>query len=411
MTTRVALIGVSGFGDVHYRDVLRESEAGHFLPVAATIIDAGQVPQKVARLEELGCAIYDDYRAMLRAHEGAIDLCCIPTGIHWHAPMTCDALAAGCNVFVEKPAAPTVQEVARMREAERASPGWCAVGYNLMYSPLTQRIKQLVLDGCIGRVRAVTAWGLWGRPPSYYERNGWAGRLKLGEQWVLDSPFNNALAHHLNLIAFFAGREFGRSAAIASVQAELYRGKPIESCDTACIRAMTEDDIELYFVASHSCAQHDGPEVVLHGDAGRIVMWHDGTGRIERADGTGVAIDGGDPARRGREAVTAALRDKLADPEAFVCDLGIAGTQTLIANAANDSSRIHPVPAELVSWQPFRDDRVLAIAGIDALVRRAVAERKLFSELGDVSWAVPGEPVSCRDYRYFPGGAMPVAAG
>ena len=30
-----ALIGVSGFGDVHYRDLMRETEAGRLRPVAA----------------------------------------------------------------------------------------------------------------------------------------------------------------------------------------------------------------------------------------------------------------------------------------------------------------------------------------------------------------------------------------
>ena len=37
---------------------------------------------------------------MLSAHEGGIDLCLIPTGIHWHARMTIAALRAGANVLV-----------------------------------------------------------------------------------------------------------------------------------------------------------------------------------------------------------------------------------------------------------------------------------------------------------------------
>ena len=99
----VVLIGVSGFGDVHYRDLLRWHHAGKLNFAAAAVIDNANQREKCAEMEALGIRIYDDYRHMLAAEQA--DLCCIPTGIAMHAPMSIAAMRAGMNVLVEKPAA------------------------------------------------------------------------------------------------------------------------------------------------------------------------------------------------------------------------------------------------------------------------------------------------------------------
>jgi hypothetical protein len=56
----------------------------------------------------------------------------VPTGIHHHAPMTLDALDAGCHVLLEKPAAATVDEVRQMRAASQAADRMVAIGYQHM---------------------------------------------------------------------------------------------------------------------------------------------------------------------------------------------------------------------------------------------------------------------------------------
>ena len=96
----VVLIGVSGFGDVHYRDLLRWHHAGKLNFAAAAVIDKANQREKCAEMEALGIRIYDDYRHMLAAEQA--DLCCIPTGIAMHAPMSIAAMRAGMNVLVEK---------------------------------------------------------------------------------------------------------------------------------------------------------------------------------------------------------------------------------------------------------------------------------------------------------------------
>src|SRR5690606_3088229 len=104
MSIKVALIGVSGFAMFHYVNLMELAESGQICLVAATIINPDQEAAKCRSLLAIGAEIFEDYQTMLTTWEGRIDLCVIPTAIHQHAPMTIAALAAGCNVLVEKPA-------------------------------------------------------------------------------------------------------------------------------------------------------------------------------------------------------------------------------------------------------------------------------------------------------------------
>ena len=131
---RAAIIGVSGFGNVHYNDLKGQYESGLMKPVAAAIINQDEEKEKCEYLRSAGCEIFSDYKEMLAKHKGNIDICFIPTGIHLHRPMTIDALNAGANVFVEKPVVATYQEIAPMQEAAVKNDRYIAVGYQTMYA-------------------------------------------------------------------------------------------------------------------------------------------------------------------------------------------------------------------------------------------------------------------------------------
>ncbi len=254
-----AIIGVSGFGRTHYEDIVREYHQKRVNIAGATIINQEEEKDKCDFLKSIGCRLFTDYNQMLEVLRGKIDICFIPTGIALHAPMSIAAMRAGANVYVEKPLAATVQEAAAILEAERETGKFVAVGYQTMYQPETRKIKEYILSGKIGQVHTLKTYGLWPRNVEYYQRNAWAGQLKSSNAWVLDSPFNNALAHYLNLLSFYAGESFARPAAIAFVQAGLFRAKPIRSVDTAWIKAVTGDAKTLLFYVTHSCAEQQGP--------------------------------------------------------------------------------------------------------------------------------------------------------
>lgn len=402
------VIGVSGFGRTHYDDLMREAEAGRMRALGATVINQDEEQEKCERLLSLGCRLFTDHREMLGKLSGKIDVCFIPTGIHLHAAMSIDAMKAGADVLVEKPVAATVQDVRRMTECERETGRFVAVGYQHMYARATMHLKEMILEGAIGPVRTIKCRALWPRPRSYYLRNGWAGRLKVGEEWVLDSPFNNALAHYLNLMCFFAGREKTKSARIEGVEAELYRANEIESADTACIRIATGGGATLCFYVTHACEKTLGPEIVVIGEKGSVSLTQ-GRGRVirmdEGADGSceETQLEQGTDLR---DRILGQVRARIADREAFVCDLDIAGTQTVCVNAAHESSAVHDVPKSLVKRLPRDGSTVTVIDGIDEVFARALEEEKLFSEIS-VPWARAGKPVDTRGYAEFKGPADP----
>jgi predicted dehydrogenase len=400
---RAAIIGVSGFGHTHYGDLMREVEAGNCQIIAATVINQDEEAEKCAKLKELGATLYTDYNEMLEKHRGEIDLCCVPTGISMHAPMSIAAMRSGANVFVEKPVAATVQEVAEMQRVEQETNKFCAVGYQHVYLPNTHQTKELIMAGGIGKLQAIRVKGLWPRDEKYYNRNNWAGAIRSGDYWVLDSPFNNALAHYLNLACFLAGDSFEKSAQVKAVQAELYRGNKIENADTACIKVITSNDVEILFIVSHCSSASDGPEFSIIGDKASLQGRHDAISGIA-ADGSKVDFPVLENREDFRVCIFDAIRARLLDDQAFYCSLDIAGTQTICANGAHESSRVNPFPAEICHRIPTDNDSFRTVVdGLDSAIDKCFDEGKMFSELG-VDWAVPGDYIDMVGYNCFNGG-------
>lgn len=398
----VAIIGISGFGQVHYNDLVREYQQKRVNIIGATVINQDAEKVKCDFLKSIGCMLFTDYNQMLEALRGNIDICFIPTGIALHAPMSIAALNAGANVYVEKPLAATVQETAAMREAEQKTGKFIAVGYQSIYQPETRRIKEYILAGNIGQVHTLKTYGLWPRNAEYYQRNAWAGKLKSGSAWVLDSPFNNALAHYLNLLSFYAGKSFPTPAVIASVQAGLFRAKPIVSLDTAWIKVITDDAKTLLFYVTHSCVERNGPVTVISGQHGEIVYNESKTvmrlnnGTVEEftsAQGTAV-----------RQNVMDALIGKLHSCNHLICTSEIATAQTIICNGAHESSAIHQVSAECVkSIEDANGIRLDVIPGIEDIIINAFRQDRLPDE-NDASWATCGKVVNMIGYHQFCGG-------
>ena len=108
----MALIGVSGYGRI-YLQLLQECQAlGRLKLVAAVIINPEEERDTLSWLTARGCRVYTHYEQMLMEEAGRVDLCLVPTGIHWHARMTVAALRNGANVLVEKPLCASMAEVA-----------------------------------------------------------------------------------------------------------------------------------------------------------------------------------------------------------------------------------------------------------------------------------------------------------
>ncbi len=400
-----AIIGVSGFGDVHYNDLKKGVEQGRVKILGATVINQNEEEEKCQWLTANGVKLYTNWQEMLDELSGKIDLCFIPTGIAMHAPMSIAAMKVGANVFVEKPVTATIQEVKQLEAVCEETGKFVAVGFQNIYLPDTHQLKKFLLSGRLGKLKALKARGFWSRNNLYYGRNNWAGCLKVNDAWVLDSPFNNALAHFLNLICFLAGNEFESSAELREITSELYHANKIESADTACIRAVTSDDVDILFYVTHACTQQTSVHIEIEGENGKVIFdFGESDIEIRLDDGTVEHIPV-TPYSEYRGHIMKALEQRLSDPEAFVCNLQIAGTHILCVNGAHESCPvIHSIPSEFKETVVDGDSVVINVHNICNILTSAFDKGKLPSEIG-IKWAVPGKPFDLIGYSEFNGGA------
>ncbi len=393
---RVALIGVSGYGRIHY-DLLRELHSkGEVLLTAVAIIDPEKETAITAECRAAGCEVFADYEEMLRRHKGMLDLCAIPTGIPWHTPMTLAALQAGANVLVEKPLAATLGEVDAIQAAEKQCGKIVMLGFQYHYCPENLELKAELLASVIGPVRRIKGIGLWPRGADYYSRTDWAGRIRSATGWVLDSPISNAFGHHLSLALFFAGSRLERSAAPVRMSAELYRAQPIENYDTAAVRIETETGVDIRFYASHSCRSALDPELVIEGDAGRVV-WNHGRGYRIEPNGAAVRhITLGDE-QSARLVMFRSAHHRLSDPGVFVCGTAIAREHTRCIQAAQRSGPVRDVPREWVETNGKAGPRQETwVIGMEETMRRAFDAALPLGETG-CHWAGPVHDILVAD--------------
>jgi len=101
---------------------------------------------------------YRNYKALL--DEKTIDIVIIATPEHWHHRMVLDALAAGKDVYVEKPLCQTPEQGVELVEAEKRSKNIVQVGMQRRSYDLYQEGRQIVAAETLGAVRVVRSWWL-----------------------------------------------------------------------------------------------------------------------------------------------------------------------------------------------------------------------------------------------------------
>lgn len=378
---RLAVIGISGYGKVHLqlaRECRDRSEADL---VAAVVINPEEEAANVAELRAKGCEIYADYREMLRRHAQGIDLCLIPTGIHWHARMTIAALQAGANVLVEKPLAGGGGDVAAVQAAELAAGRFVAVGFQDCYDPGTQALAAALRAGRIGAIRAVRFLGVWPRPRAYFQRNNWAGRLRVEGVDVHDSPLNNAFGHFVMLSLMFGGASID-DLRLKSEDAELFRAHAIESFDTGVVTFRTAGGVRYWFGASHVSAQPIEPEISVEGANGTAGWRYENEAWLVDGAGRREAWRVLDQHATRRLMILAALR-RLREPDAPICPTGQASLHTTLIERIHQTAPVRPFPPEQVEWVGA-DERsaVPTVAGLTAAMQRAFAAQSSLRAAG-----------------------------
>ena len=395
----IVLVGIGGMGAVYLAALLENAGKRDFHLAGAV----DPQPQRCPQLSELRASDVPIFARLEEFYERhRADLAIISSPIHFHCDHTCLALSRESDVLCEKPAAATVQEVARMREAERTAGRWVAVGFQWSFSPAIQALKSDLIAGIYGRPRRLKCLYLWPRSEAYYKRNDWAGRLRDSEgRWILDSPANNAMAHDLHNMFYVLGRERVAAARPIQVEAELYRAREIESFDTAAIRCLTDNGVEILFFVSHVASIDTGPVFSYEFERGEVR----GSGRDTDIRGSSAAGEKnyGSPDREPLRKMWEAI-DSVNGKGIPACGLEAALGQVLAVNGAQDSMpEIQGFPGTMVVSKGEPEDREVTVAGLTEVFKESYRKNALPSELG-VPWSRKGRRVSLTEYAHFPGG-------
>ena len=392
----VALAGVAGHGASHARRFLELQAAGAVRVVAFAEPAPERRPEVAQALREAGATHHRDPREI--PADAGVEAVVIATPIHLHHPMTLEALRRGWHVLLEKPAAPTPQELSEMIQAQRRAARIVAVNFQHVARPGFRQLLALLRRGTIGPVRRVIGRGLWLRDERYYARS-WAGRLRVDGRWVLDGTLMNPFAHLVNQALIAASPDLDRPAEPHSVAAELYHANPIESEDTACARVLTRDGVEILVYTTLAFAGQRVPALEVQGAEG--VAWWDYNDRVTWEDRRGRRYEVPIPAPGPDVAdnFVAAVRGA---PVALYSPLSHSSSQVRVAAGAFLSSwPPAPIPEK---WRKqvrtAQGTLAWTVPDIEAWIDRAADRGLLFSEVG-VPWARPGATVGPERLEHF----------
>lgn len=161
---RLGIVGFGHIGRIHFE------AAGRISGAEVTAI-ASSRPDETRKVCGPNVAIYSSYPDIFQ-HAG-LDavVVCVPT--YLHEQFVVEALNRDLAVLCEKPFALDLPSAQRMLDVAQKTQRCLMIAQVLRFWPPYARIKELVNEGCIGAVQAITAyrlaqyppWGDWFRDP------------------------------------------------------------------------------------------------------------------------------------------------------------------------------------------------------------------------------------------------------
>ena len=141
----VAVVGAGAWGVNLIRNL-------HSLGVLKAIVDSN--PQRLQEIcNQFQVDGFTQIQSVLERSE--INAVVIATPASTHASLAMEALEAGKDVLVEKPLALTVEEAERLVQKAKELGRILMVGHVLEYHPAVQKLKQLIDEGALGRIRYI----------------------------------------------------------------------------------------------------------------------------------------------------------------------------------------------------------------------------------------------------------------
>lgn len=194
---RIGIIGTGVMGGGHATYLLNR-EVKNAVLTCLCDIDSSKFTKFTTSHPELLC--YTDYKEMITS--GNVDAVIIATPHYFHPEIAIFAFEHGLHVISEKPVGVDAKNVYRMNEAAIASGKVFSSMFCVRTDPCFRKIRQMLLDGTLGKIKRVT-WVKtnWYRPQAYHDSASWRSSWKTegGGLLINQSP------HNLDMLQWFFG--------------------------------------------------------------------------------------------------------------------------------------------------------------------------------------------------------------
>jgi predicted dehydrogenase len=147
--------------------------------------------------------LYENWRQMLDKERKNIDIACVGTPDHMHAPMAMSAMQLGLHVYVQKPLTHDIHEARRLREMARKKKLVTQMGIQVHSSREYRTAVEVIRSGAIGKVKEVHSWSekKWGDPDPLPDRADPIPPALNWDQWLgvaEPRPYLNGYYHPSN---------------------------------------------------------------------------------------------------------------------------------------------------------------------------------------------------------------------
>lgn len=204
---RFGLVGQGGWGLQHARAIVQEGGT------LAWVV--GQSPTPDAAIAALDVPYYQGYDLDRLPRVDIVDLV-VPNVLHASYAMA--ALSRGYHVLLEKPMATQLDDARALIQAYRASEKVLAIGYEMRFSPLWAKVRDLIHE-------RIPDWQ-WidaslERHPFRVGKHGWrSDPMQVGD-WTIEEA-----VHHFDLLSWIGRRDFSPVTVTAD-----YPGSPPPMAD------------------------------------------------------------------------------------------------------------------------------------------------------------------------------------
>ena len=229
---RIAVAGAGVIGLAHM--AVAQASAGGVL---SAIVDPSSAAPGHA--ERAGVPLYTSLAELIDKHrpDGVI----IATPNHLHVPQALACIAAGVPVLLEKPVAATLADGERLLRSLDAAQAKVLVGHHRAHSPIMAKAREVVAQGVLGKLVAVTGSATFMKPDSYFDDAPW--RREIGAGPILANMIHEV--HNLRMLC-------GEVVAVQAFASNATRGFAVE--DTVAINLRFANGVLGSFMLSDTAA-------------------------------------------------------------------------------------------------------------------------------------------------------------